>query len=348
MDTGRPKGVSVIICCFNSADRLPPTLQHLAQQRVDREVEWEIILVDNASTDKTVETAHDLWAEYKGPGNFFVVSEEKPGLSAARHKGYETARFKYLLFCDDDNWLSPDYVQLCYDIMEKRPDVAVTGGQNVAAFETEAPGWFNEVAKSYAVGKQYETSGDVTWRDEKLWGAGSVYNSEALRFLYNNHFEQLMTDRIGNKITSGGDHELCCALRLTGYKLYYDERLKLTHYMTKGRLKWDWFINFYESAAKISVMFDAYNKALIHPRGFSGYLKDGAAYEIYLSLRKIFQLRPGLQYIFKTPAAGADKVWLSLFFEKHRILALMQHFFGYRSTLEKVRKSKWLVKGQSR
>ena len=50
-------GVSLVICCHNSADKLPATIQHLFDLNVKNDVPWELIIVDNASTDGTQETA---------------------------------------------------------------------------------------------------------------------------------------------------------------------------------------------------------------------------------------------------------------------------------------------------
>ena len=46
-------GVSIVICCHNSAKLLPRTLEHLRAQEVDSTIPWEVIVVDNASTDNT-------------------------------------------------------------------------------------------------------------------------------------------------------------------------------------------------------------------------------------------------------------------------------------------------------
>src|SRR6185437_11337360 len=99
-------GISVIICCYNSATRITPTLQHLFNQKGISLSSWEIIVVDNASTDNTCEKAIEIWESF-GPGkpDFKVISEPTPGLSAARQKGINEALYDYVLFCDDDNWL---------------------------------------------------------------------------------------------------------------------------------------------------------------------------------------------------------------------------------------------------
>ncbi len=341
------KGVSVIVCCYNSAKRLPETIEHLAKQRMPDNCAWEVIIVDNASTDNTKEVARQEWLKYSSTASFNVVREEKPGLSAARHKGYETAKYEYLLYCDDDNWLKENYVKLAYEIMEERPEVAILGGCSIGAFESEPPLWFNNYALSYAVGKPYEYSGDVTFEAKKIWGAGSVIRKSALSYLHQNGFKQLLSDRIGNKIISGGDHELCIAFRLAGYRLYYDDRLSLVHFMTSSRLQWDWYIKFLRSASYTSLFFDPYYKAAQQPKGLKNYLKDTVFYELYLSFRSLLKIKPSIKFLLSVPTPGAKQRWFDTFYERNRILGLLSHLFIYRKLLKKVRYANWVKKGSS-
>jgi glycosyltransferase involved in cell wall biosynthesis len=48
------QGVSIIVCCYNSAERLPETLKHLALLESNEDVNWELIIVDNNSSDTTI------------------------------------------------------------------------------------------------------------------------------------------------------------------------------------------------------------------------------------------------------------------------------------------------------
>ncbi|MBS1946960.1 MAG: glycosyltransferase family 2 protein [Bacteroidetes bacterium] len=342
------KGITVILCCFNSEKRLPVTLEHLNRQAFSWHFDWEIIVVDNASTDKTAQAATDIWKSFKSSVPFKIVNEPAPGLSHARLRGVREANFSYIIFCDDDNWLNNNYLDLAFGIMEENSMVAVLGGQSVAAFETEPPAWFNQYSKAYAVGRQYEHSGDVTGRYEKLWGAGCIYRKEALDFLYENGFAHLLSDRTGTKVISGGDHELCMALHLAGYRLYYDDRLLFTHFMTAGRLRWEWYLNFQKNGSYFSILFDPYHKVVKIEKGLRGYLKETALYEIYISLLKLNKLKPTLTYFFLAPRPASETKHFEVLYEKYRILGLLNFFFSYRQLLYKVRRSAWLnVKGTS-
>ena len=95
-------GVSVIICCYNSSERLFETLSHLKSQKTNN-LNWEIIVVDNASTDDTFHVAEQM---LRSSGlQYQIVKEPIPGLINARLKGETVSQYEFLLYCDDDNWL---------------------------------------------------------------------------------------------------------------------------------------------------------------------------------------------------------------------------------------------------
>src|SRR6187402_3359199 len=95
------EGISVIICCYNSALRIEKTLDHLAAQAVN-DISWEIILVDNASVDNTAEIARAFWNKNHADKVILnIVTEYKPGLSSARLTGVSASAYEYLILCDD-------------------------------------------------------------------------------------------------------------------------------------------------------------------------------------------------------------------------------------------------------
>ena len=155
METGL---VSAVVVNWNRRELLRKCLESLLAQR---EVELEVIVVDNASTDNTAETAKMEWQNFNTPGvNFQVIDELKPGVCNARETGIQNSNFDYILFCDDDNWLHEDYVGVAYNTISANPKMAALGGQSVAVSDIPLPDWFNSSASNYAVGKQAESSGE--------------------------------------------------------------------------------------------------------------------------------------------------------------------------------------------
>ena len=247
------KGFSIIVCCYNSALRLPETLRHLAAQEVLSIIPWEVIVVNNGSKDNTSVVATKEWEKHSCNAAFKVVDQPIPGLSSARKMGVEQATFEYILFCDDDNWLAPDYVQSAFEIMNADPTVGVLGGQTEVMSEIPLPEWFDDVKGNFAVGKQHSESGDITSRGY-LWGAGFVLRKNILMNCYKLGLVSLLSGRKANELSSGDDTEICQWFIMSGYKLYYDERLKLRHFIPEARLKQDYFkkmLKGHETAQKV-------------------------------------------------------------------------------------------------
>jgi glycosyltransferase involved in cell wall biosynthesis len=231
------KGVSIVICCHNSAEKITQTLRNLQQQTQTETIPWEVVLVDNASSDGTANTAQEVWRE--SPVTLLrIVDEERLGLINARLKGLKEAGYEYISFVDDDNWVASDWIARVYEIMKLNPAVGACGGLNSAEFEGETPVWFDKFSRSYAVGEQGSAAGDVTEDIGVLFGAGLTIRKSAWNALSRAGFTFNLVGRKGNSLMCGEDYEICLALRLAGWKLWYEPSLRLKHFMPKSRMEW--------------------------------------------------------------------------------------------------------------
>lgn len=229
-------GISVIVCCYNSAARISKTLSFLAAQKNIDADQWEVVLVDNASTDETASLASRIWRELDSSVSLQVVQQPIPGLAHAREKGVNHARFELLLFCDDDNWLDPLYLATACEVMNTHPEAAAAGGQGAAVTDGSLPDWFSEYKYNYAAFAQSANDGALNDPLASLYGAGMIIRKNLFEELNRRNYRPLLTDRQGTRLSSGGDTELCYALRLMGHQLWYDSRLKFEHYMPSSRL----------------------------------------------------------------------------------------------------------------
>ena len=234
-------GISVVLCCYNSAKRLQKVLYHLSMQDIYNEILWEIILVNNNSTDDTVLVAQSEWRRLQSKVPFKIVDENQPGLSFARLKGVREAAFDTIIFCDDDNWLHKDYIATVYLLMRNSENIGIAGGMSVAHIDTAKPSWFHNYENVFAVGKQLPTTGYANKRGY-LTGAGMVMRKQVFDQLGTIGFYSILSDRKGNELSSGGDSEICLLAMQLGYDLYYDERLQFTHYITANRLQWKYCV----------------------------------------------------------------------------------------------------------
>lgn len=253
-------GVSVVVCCYNSALRLPKTIEYLAKQKIsDNLKNIEIIIVDNASTDDTALVAKKEWDQYNLKEIAFnVVKEFKPGLSNARMCGVRNAKYEYVLFCDDDNWLSDTYIQTVFDVFNANQNIGAIGGEGVAVSDVPFPAWFDKFKGAYACTKQGESSGMVTDRGY-LFGAGLAMRKKIFDVIFAKNYKLLLSGRNGKILTAGEDGELCQIAILCGYDLFYDEKIYYFHFMPKERLTYGYLIKLNEGFGAMSPVFQQYN-----------------------------------------------------------------------------------------
>ena len=226
---------SVVICCYNSVQRISHTLDYLSKQQVNEAIKWEIVLVDNNSNDGTSLFASKLWLQLKKPVLLKIVHETKVGLSNARMRGVKEAKGEIIIFCDDDNWLTNNYISEVCSVMSRNNIIGALGGKSIAKTDSNfLPDWFDEYKIGYAIGEQHDNVGYLP-KFKLLFGAGLAIRKKLINIAYRD-FPALLQDRNGNKLSSGGDSEICLRLTLMNYKLYYDSSLLFYHYIPAYRL----------------------------------------------------------------------------------------------------------------
>jgi len=134
--------LTVALCTHNHAQRLARTLSVLARL-VPPTCPWELLIVDNASTDGTPHLV--AASDWRTPAmNVRVVREEKLGLSNARNRAIREATGEYIVFIDDDETPDPHWLGAHERIiLAERPDAL--GGRIEVMFEDgERPAWLQD------------------------------------------------------------------------------------------------------------------------------------------------------------------------------------------------------------
>jgi len=258
-------GVSVVVCCHNSAKRLPETLRHLAAQQVPDGLPWEVVVIDNASTDDTAETARRCWP-VQAPAPLRVVLEPRPGTGNARFRSFSEARYEIMSFVDDDNWVGPDWVGKVAVFFNRHPEITAVGGPSKAVFETTQPKWFSSISGYYAVGDQHAFAGDITDQPGTLlWTAGMSLRKERFLEVVEKGFRFLSCVGSSLPLRRGEDTELCFALREIGAKLFYDPAMVIEHFMPADRMTWPNALKLAVIMGEASPLLGLYVTALNHP-----------------------------------------------------------------------------------
>jgi glycosyltransferase involved in cell wall biosynthesis len=101
--------ISVILCTYNRCQSLSKALASVAASTLPKSVEWEVLVVDNNSTDQTREVVEDYCRRH--PGQFRYLFEAQQGKSHALTTGVQNARGDILAFMDDDVTVEATWLQ---------------------------------------------------------------------------------------------------------------------------------------------------------------------------------------------------------------------------------------------
>jgi glycosyltransferase involved in cell wall biosynthesis len=108
---------SIVIPLYNKEKYIKRALQSVLNQTFN---DYEIIVVNDGSTDRSKEVVKNI----KNP-SIVIFDQQNQGVSAARNRGIDESKGKYIAFLDaDDNW-EPDFLQTINQLQKKYPDAGI-------------------------------------------------------------------------------------------------------------------------------------------------------------------------------------------------------------------------------
>lgn len=227
----RAHGVSFIVFSFNSESIIAEAIQRIIGMK-DAVHKFEVLLLDNNSTDRTIEVVEKLLSE--GQIDYRILKQEKPGLFYSRVAGIAAAKYSYFIFVDDDNRLKGNWVDAVCFLLDQKPDIGLIAGVNTAVCNVDLPEWWSAQQHAYAVGRPNIETGPVAGAFSAAWGAGLSGRTALVDILYR-EVRFWLVGRTGNALLAGEDSELSYWVRLLGYSIYQSE-LQLEHYISSHKL----------------------------------------------------------------------------------------------------------------
>jgi len=137
-----PTTVSIILPTYNRADTIVRAIESVQAQTFQ---DWELIVVDDGSTDGTAELIENL------EPRMVLIRQENRGFTEARNVGIRASSGKYLAFLDSDDEFMPHHLELCVAFLEAHPDEQFVStelienfghGRFVRHYRIETAEWF--------------------------------------------------------------------------------------------------------------------------------------------------------------------------------------------------------------
>jgi glucosyl-dolichyl phosphate glucuronosyltransferase len=222
----------VVVSTYNRAHVLRNTLHSLARQE-GGDLSYEVIIVDNNSTDATRQVVEDFVAEGGGTTVRYVF-EPKQGVSYGRNAGILAAKGSIIAFTDDDVAVAPNWVETIARLLEEHPDAACVGGRVFPQWDRPVPRWLTR-----------EHWGPLALLD---YGESAFYVNASRRLCLitaNVAFRREVFDRVGffsphvqtfKRVAATEDHELLLRLWRKGGQGFYAPELTAATAVVPERL----------------------------------------------------------------------------------------------------------------
>lgn len=224
--------ISVVVCTYNRAHLLPACLESLAAQSLAREL-YEVIIVNNNSTDATLQVAGDFTV---GIPNFRVVTERRQGLSHARNRGWQEAAGSFVAYIDDDARACTDWLSQMFSFIERNPEAEAFGGPYDAIAADGLPGWFPPECGSWNLGDQERS---IRVGEEFINGTNMVFTRRILATL--GGFNTTL-GMMGRRVAYGEETRLLLELSERGMPVSYVPAMKVRHLVMEFKISLGWLL----------------------------------------------------------------------------------------------------------
>lgn len=309
---------SVVIPTYQGRDRIPQVLGALKQQTGQENIRWEIIVVDNNSTDGTADFIRNEQATWPHPFPLHYCLETQQGEGFARNRGVREAKGMLVGFLDDDNIPTPHWLQTAIAFATEHPQAGAFSGRIHGDLAAPPPEGFEKIAAFLAI--RDRGSQPHLFQPEKLQlppSAGLVVQRQA--WLEAMPDTPLLKGRAGSSMVGGEDYESLLHLHAQGWEIWYDPALEISHKIPAHRLekayllslaygiglttcslqvatKENWqipaaiFRNFFGSARRVALHWIASRKILDRDlvAAFQMQLHRGSLESSFLAIRKLF------------------------------------------------------------
>lgn len=248
--------LSIIIPTRNRYNSLIKTLESICQQNL-KVTDFEVIVIDNGSVDKT----NEIQNQYTGKFNHFIYFyDDTPGLLTGRHKGAELSSGDILSFIDDDVELNNNWLNAVKETLDKNADIHFVTGPCLPKYESYPPEWINAFEQSTPYGGTMCTwlslidLGDKEIIVDATYVFGLNFSIRKKSFLELGGFHPDCIPSHLQKFQGDGETGLSIKGNEKGYTALYSPKVMLYHLVPKEKMT----VNYFEKRAFYNGVCDSY------------------------------------------------------------------------------------------
>lgn len=229
---------SIVICTYNRSAYLFKTLESVGAQTHSPE-DFEVIVVDNNSTDNTEEVISQWKEKYSGKIELHYYKEVRQGISYARNLGVSKASGDYIVFIDDDETIDIDFLEILSGFLILYPEAKLISEPVVPVFETEVPNWFSPYINVMITGLYDKGKKVKIVKTNEYPGTGHATFKRELFSKYGG-FDTSLGRKAGS-LMGGEDKDFFLRLMKNNIKCYYVPQAAIYHHTPARKLTEEFF-----------------------------------------------------------------------------------------------------------
>jgi glycosyltransferase involved in cell wall biosynthesis len=235
---------TVAIPTYNGEHRLPDVLDQLKAQVATDHLSWDVIVVDNNSSDNTAELVQRYQRDWPQTHPLRYVKELRQGAAFARQRAIEETTSEFVGFLDDDNIPALDWVSVAYSFGKTNPAAGAFGSQIHGDFEVSPPKNFKRIALFLAIVERGAKPALYEPHKKLLPpGAGLVVRRQAW---LENVPRQLVLNNAGKEAgLASEDLEVLLHIQNAGWEIWYNPDMQMHHKIPGWRLEKDYLLSLF-------------------------------------------------------------------------------------------------------
>ncbi|MBD2712112.1 hormogonium polysaccharide biosynthesis glycosyltransferase HpsE [Limnospira platensis] len=237
--------LTVAIPTYNGENRLPEVLEQLRCQRGTESIRWEVMVVDNNSSDGTAAVVQQFQKDWPKEVPLRYVLETQQGAAFARKRSVSESQAELIGFLDDDNIPELNWVAEAVRFSQENPKAGAYGSQIHAIFEVEPPPNFNRIKPFLAITELGKNPRLYNARKNLLPpSAGLVIRREVWSEFVPE--QCILSGRVEGSMLTGEDLEaLSYIQRKSDWEIWYNPQMQVDHKIPRKRLDIEYLIPFF-------------------------------------------------------------------------------------------------------
>ncbi|NES23568.1 MAG: glycosyltransferase family 2 protein [Symploca sp. SIO3E6] len=233
---------TVAIPTYNGETRLPKLIERLRSQTGIEHLSWEILVVDNNSSDNTARVIQEYQATWQHNYPLRYCLEAEQGAAFARQRAIREAKGELIGFLDDDNLPEFDWILQAYSFAGEHPQGGAFSGQIHGDFEVEPPENFRKIQAFLAI-REHGSQPKLFEPDNINLPPAASLVIRKKAWCESVPLQPTLGGKLPGLLVQGDDYEPLLYLHKAGWEIWYNPDLHTYHQIPRWRFERDYLLS---------------------------------------------------------------------------------------------------------